>query len=96
VIDMADECKYAHDIERMKTDTTVLLTKMDDVQKDVDKLGNKIDKLSDDLHNGPVEEKVEKAIDARNGRLLMKIIFAVVSSTFGFELVAKWLSGLFK
>lgn len=88
---MADECKYAHDIERMKTDTTVLLTKMDDVQKDVDKLGNKIDKLSDDLHNGFVEEKVEKAIDARNGRLLWKLIFAIVSSSA----VMTWVMSLF-
>lgn len=88
---MADECKYAHDIERMKTDTTVLLTKMDDVQKDVDKLGNKIDKLSDDLHNGLVEEKVEKAIDARNGRLLWKLIFAIITSSS----IMTWIMSLF-
>lgn len=88
---MADECKYAHDIERMKTDTTVLLTKMDDVQKDVDKLGNKIDKLSDDLHNGLVEGKVEKAIDARNGRLLWKLIFAIITSSS----IMTWIMSLF-
>lgn len=88
---MADECKYAHDIERMKTDTTVLLTKMDDVQKDVDKLGNKIDKLSDDLHNGLVEKKVEKAIDARNGRLLWKLIFAIITSSS----IMTWIMSLF-
>lgn len=33
---------------------------MDDVQKDVGKLGDKIDTLSEDLHNGLVEEKVER------------------------------------
>jgi len=85
------DCKYEKDIERMKTDTTVLLTKMDDVQKDVDKLGNKIDKLSSDLHNGLVEEKVEKAIDARNGRLLWKLILAIVTSSAGMT----WLVSFF-
>ena len=85
------DCKYEKDIERMKTDTTVLLTKMDDVQKDVDKLGNKIDKLSNDLHNGLVEEKVEKAIDARNGRLLWKLILAIVTSSAGMT----WLVSFF-
>lgn len=85
------DCKYEKDIERMKTDTTVLLTKMDDVQKDVDKLGNKIDKLSSDLHNGLVEDKVEKAIDARNGRLLWKLILAIVTSSAGMT----WLLSFF-
>lgn len=85
------DCRYEKDIERMKTDTTVLLTKMDDVQKDVDKLGNKIDKLSSDLHNGLVEEKVEKAIDARNGRLLWKLILAIVTSSAGMT----WLVSFF-
>ena len=85
------DCKYEKDIERMKTDTTVLLTKMDDVQKDVDKLGNKIDKLSSDLYNGLVEEKVEKAIDARNGRLLWKLILAIVTSSAGMT----WLVSFF-
>ena len=85
------DCKYEKDIERMKTDTTVLLTKMDDVQKDVDKLGNKIDKLSSDLHNGLVEDKVEKAIDARNGRLLWKLILAIVTSSAGMT----WLVSFF-
>jgi len=85
------DCKYEKDIGRMKTDTAVLLTKMDDVQKDVDKLGNKIDKLSSDLHNGLVEEKVEKAIDARNGRLLWKLILAIVTSSAGMT----WLVSFF-
>jgi len=86
-----DECKYAHDIEQLKTDRTVLLTKMDDVQKDVGKLGEKIDTLSEDLHNGLVEEKVEKAIDARNGRLLWKLILAIVTSSAGMT----WLVSFF-
>ena len=86
-----DECKYAHDIEQLKTDRTVLLTKMDDVQKDVGKLGDKITALSDDLHNGLVEEKVEKAIDARNGRLLWKLIFAIITSSS----VMAWVMSLF-
>ncbi len=86
-----DECKYAQDIERMKTDTTVLLTKMDDVQKDVDKVGNKIDKLSSEIHNGLIENKVEKAIDARNGRLLWKLIFAIITSST----VMTWVMSLF-
>ena len=86
-----DECKYAHDIEQLKTDRTVLLTKMDDVQKDVGKLGEKIDTLSEDLHNGLVEEKVEKAIDARNGRLLWKLIFAIITSSS----VMAWIMSLF-
>jgi len=85
------DCKYEKDIGRMKTDTTVLLTKMDDVQKDVGKLDNKIDKLSSDLHNGLVEEKVEKAIDARNGRLLWKLILAIVTSSAGMT----WLVSFF-
>ena len=85
------DCKYEKDIERMKTDTTVLLTKMDDVQKDVDKVGNKIDKLSSEIHNGLIENKVEKAIDARNGRLLWKLILAIVSSSA----VMTWIMSLF-
>ena len=93
---MVEECKYAHDIEQLKTDRTVLLTKMDDVQKDVGKLGDKIDTLSDDLHNGLVEEKVEKAIDARNGRLLWKLIFAIVSSSTGMAFLMNWLKGIFQ
>ena len=88
---MGEECKYAHDIEQLKTDRTVLLTKMDDVQKDVGKLGEKIDTLSEDLHNGLVEEKVEKAIDARNGRLLWKLIFAIITSSS----VMAWIMSLF-
>jgi len=88
---MVEECKYAHDIEQLKTDRTVLLTKMDDVQKDVGKLGDKIDTLSEDLHNGLVEEKVEKAIDARNGRLLWKLIFAIITSSS----VMAWVMSLF-
>ena len=88
---MGEECKYAHDIEQLKTDRTVLLTKMDDVQKDVGKLGEKIDTLSEDLHNGFVEEKVEKAIDARNGRLLWKLIFAIITSSS----VMAWVMSLF-
>jgi len=88
---MVEECKYAHDIEQLKTDRTVLLTKMDDVQKDVGKLGDKIDTLSDDLHNGLVEEKVEKAIDARNGRLLWKLILAIITSSS----VMAWVMSLF-
>ena len=88
---MGEECKYTHDIEQLKTDRTVLLTKMDDVQKDVGKLGDKIDTLSDDLHNGLVEEKVEKAIDARNGRLLWKLIFAIITSSS----VMAWVMSLF-
>ena len=93
---MGEECKYAHDIEQLKTDRTVLLTKMDDVQKDVGKLGEKIDTLSEDLHNGLVEEKVEKAIDARNGRLLWKLIFAIVSSGTGMAFLMNWLKGIFQ
>ena len=88
---MVEECKYAHDIEQLKTDRTVLLTKMDDVQKDVGKLGDKIDTLSEDLHNGLVEEKVEKAIDARNGRLLWKLIVAIITSSS----VMAWVMSLF-
>jgi len=91
-----DECKYAHDIEQLKTDRTVLLTKMDDVQKDVGKLGDKIDTLSEDLHNGLVEEKVEKAIDARNGRLLWKLIFAIITSSTGMAFLMNWLKGIFQ
>jgi len=86
-----DDCRYEKDIERMKTDTVVLLTKMDDVQKDVDKVGNKIDKLSSEIHNGLIENKVEKAIDARNGRLLWKLIVAIVSSSA----VMTWVMSLF-
>ena len=93
---MVEECKYAHDIEQLKTDRTVLLTKMDDVQKDVGKLGDKIDTLSDDLHNGLVEEKVEKAIDARNGRLLWKLIFAIITSSTGMAFLMNWLKGIFQ
>lgn len=85
------DCKYEKDIGRMKTDTAVLLTKMDDVQKDFDKLANKIDKLSSELHNGLIENKVEKAIDARNGRLLWKLIVAIVSSSA----VMTWVMSLF-
>lgn len=85
------DCKYEKDIGRMKTDTAVLLTKMDDVQKDFDKLANKIDKLSSELHNGLIENKVEKAIDARNGRLLWKLILAIVSSSA----VMTWVMSLF-
>ena len=86
-----DECKYAHDIEQLKTDRTVLLTKMDDVQKDVGKLGDKIDKLSSEIHNGLIENKVEKAIDARNGRLLWKLILAIITSSS----VMAWVMSLF-
>jgi len=68
-----------------------LLAKMDDVQKDFDKLANKIDKLSSELHNGLIETKVEKAIDARNGRLLWKLIVAIVSSSA----VMTWVMSLF-
>ena len=93
---MGEECKYAHDIEQLKTDRTVLLTKMDDVQKDVGKLGDKIDTLSEDLHNGLVEEKVEKAIDARNGRLLWKLIFAIITSSTGMAFLMNWLKGIFQ
>ena len=93
---MVEECKYAHDIEQLKTDRTVLLTKMDDVQKDVGKLDNKIDKLSSELHNGLIENKVEKAIDARNGRLLWKLIFAIVSSSTGMAFLMNWLKGIFQ
>lgn len=93
---MVEECKYAHDIEQLKTDRTVLLTKMDDVQKDVGKLGDKIDTLSEDLHNGLVEEKVEKAIDARNGRLLWKLIFAIITSSTGMAFLMNWLKGIFQ
>ena len=89
------DCKYEKDIERMKTDTTILLTKMDDVQKDFDKLANKIDKLSSELHNGLIENKVEKAIDARNGRLIWKLIFAVIGSAIGSQAITKLFSGLF-
>ena len=85
------DCKYEKDIGRMKTDTAVLLAKMDDVQKDVDKVGNKIDKLSSEIHNGLIENKVEKAIDARNGRLLWKLILAIVSSSA----VMTWVMSLF-
>mgnify|MGYP001333812593 FL=1 len=85
------DCKYEKDIGRMKTDTVVLLTKMDDVQKDVDKVGNKIDKLSSEIHNGLIENKVEKAIDARNGRLLWKLILAIVTSSAGMT----WLVSFF-
>ncbi len=85
------DCRYEKDIGRMKTDTAVLLTKMDDVQKDFDKLANKIDKLSSELHNGLIENKVEKAIDARNGRLLWKLILAIVSSSA----VMTWVMSLF-
>ena len=85
------DCKYEKDIGRMKTDTAVLLTKMDDVQKDIDKFATKIDKLSSELHNGLIETKVEKAIDARNGRLLWKLIFAIVSSSA----VMTWVMSLF-
>jgi predicted RNase H-like nuclease (RuvC/YqgF family) len=85
------DCKYEKDIGRMKTDTAVLLAKMDDVQKDFDKLANKIDKLSSELHNGLIENKVEKAIDARNGRLLWKLIVAIVSSSA----VMTWVMSLF-
>lgn len=90
------ECKYEKDIERMKTDTVVLLTKMDDVQKDFDKLANKIDKLSSELHNGLIENKVEKAIDARNGRLLWKLIFAIITSSTGMAFLMNWLKGIFQ
>ena len=93
---MGEECKYEKDIERMKTDTTVLLTKMDDVQKDVGKLDNKIDKLSSELHNGLIENKVEKAIDARNGRLLWKLIFAIITSSTGMAFLMNWLKGIFQ
>ena len=90
------DCKYEKDIERMKTETTVLLTKMDDVQKDVGKLDNKIDKLSSELHNGLIENKVEKAIDARNGRLLWKLIFAIITSSTGMAFLMNWLKGIFQ
>jgi len=85
------DCKYEKDIGRMKTDTAVLLTKMDDVQKDIDKFATKIDKLSSELHNGLIETKVEKAIDARNGRLLWKLIFAIITSSS----IMTWIMSLF-
>ncbi len=88
-----DECKYVHDIEKLKTDRTILLTKMDDVQKDVGKLADKIDKLSTDLHNGLVEEKVEKAIDARNGRLLWKLVIAIITSSAGMTWILSFFGG---
>ena len=90
------DCKYEKDIGRMKTDTAVLLTKMDDVQKDIDKFATKIDKLSSELHNGLIETKVEKAIDARNGRLLWKLILAIVSSSTGMAFLMNWLKGIFQ
>lgn len=82
-----EECKYRVEIEGLKTDRTVLITKMEAVEEKLDELGKKIDKLSSDINDGVVEKKAEAAIE----RWFFRFLMAAITSAGGIGAFVSWL-----
>jgi hypothetical protein len=70
-------CEYKEDIEQLKTDRTETKILLKEIRSDVQEM--KADMK--DIKNGFVERKVETAIDVRLGKLLWKLILAIVGSS---------------